>query len=102
MEVVGNRIPKVEAQFKKAKPAKEREADEFELATLKKVVAALEAGTPASRQGITEQEEKHLRSFQMLTLKPEAVFVNRGDGGFNDPLPADLLALAPTDRKSVV
>ena len=102
MEVVGNRIPKVEAQFKKAKPAKEREADEFELATLKKVVAALEAGTPASRQGITEQEEKHLRSFQMLTLKPEAVFVNRGDGGFNDPLPADLLALAPTATQAPV
>ena len=102
MEVVSNRIPKVEAQFKKAKPAKEREADEFELATLKKVVAALEAGTPAAKQGITEQEEKHLRSFQLLTLKPEAVFVNRGDAGFHDPLPADLLALAPAAAQAPV
>jgi ribosome-binding ATPase YchF (GTP1/OBG family) len=32
----------------------------------------------------------------LLTLKPELVFVNRGDAGFDDPLPADLLALAPT------
>ena len=31
-----------------------------------------------------------------MTLKPEIVFVNRGDSGFNDPLPADLVALAPT------
>src|SRR6476661_4179231 len=40
LEVVSNRIPKVEAGLKKAKPAKEREADELELAVLKRVVAA--------------------------------------------------------------
>jgi ribosome-binding ATPase YchF (GTP1/OBG family) len=96
LEVVSNRIPKLEAQMKKAKPAKEREADEAEMALLRRVVAALEAGTPASAQGYTADEEKALRSFQLLTLKPEIAFVNRGDSGFNDPLPADLLALSPT------
>ncbi|HET6574218.1 MAG TPA: DUF933 domain-containing protein [Fimbriiglobus sp.] len=96
LEIVSNRVPKVEAGFKKAKPAKEREADEAELALLKRVVAAFEAGTPASAMGLTADEEKALRSFQLLTLKPETVFVNRGDSGFADPLPADLLALAPT------
>ena len=95
MEVVSNRIPKVEAGLKKAKPAKEREADEAELALLKRVVAAFEAGTPASALGLTPEEEKSLRSFQLLTLKPEIAFVNRGDSGFNDPLPADLLKLEP-------
>jgi ribosome-binding ATPase YchF (GTP1/OBG family) len=96
LEIVSNRVPKVEAGLKKAKPAKEREADEAELALLKKVVAAFEAGTPASAMGLTSDEEKALRSFQLLTLKPETVFVNRGDSGFTDPLPADLLALSPT------
>jgi len=96
LEIVSNRVPKVEAGLKKAKPAKEREADEAELALLKKVVAAFEAGTPASAQGFTADEEKALRSFQLLTLKPETVFVNRGDAGLADPLPADLLALSPT------
>src|SRR5258707_1389770 len=38
-------------------------------------------------------EEKAVRSFQLLTLKPEIVFVNLGEGGRT--LPADLLALAP-------
>lgn len=95
MEVVSNRIPKVEAGLKKAKPAKEREAEEVELALLKRVVAAFEAGTPASALGLTPEEEKSLRSFQLLTLKPEICFVNRGDSGFNDPLPADLLKLEP-------
>lgn len=96
LEIVSNRVPKVEAQMKKAKPAKEREQDELELATLKRIIAGLEAGKLAKELGITEEEEKFLRSFQLLTLKPETVLVNRGDSGFNDPLPADLLALAPT------
>jgi ribosome-binding ATPase YchF (GTP1/OBG family) len=102
LEVVSNRVPKVEAGLKKAKPAKEREADEAELALLKRVVAAFEAGTPASALGLTPEEEKSLRSFQLLTLKPEIVFVNRGDSGFNDPLPADLLALEPNATQAPV
>jgi ribosome-binding ATPase len=96
LEPVSNRIPKMEAGLKKNKPVKEREADEVEIALLKRVVASLEAGVPASQQNLTDDEEKLLRGFQLLTLKPEVVFVNRGDSGFNDPLPADLLALAPT------
>ena len=95
LEVVSNRIPKVKAGLKKAKPAKEREAEEWELALLERVVAAFEAGKPASALGLTAEEDKALRSFQLLTLKPEIAFVNRGDSGFNDPLPADLLALEP-------
>lgn len=97
MEIVANRITKLEAQLKKrARPAKEIEAEENELALMRRINAALEAGTPASALGLTADEEKAVRSFTLLTLKPEIVFVNRGDSGFNDPLPADLLALAPT------
>lgn len=95
LEIVSNRIPKVEAGLKKAKPQKERDADEAELALLRRVVAGLEAGTPAREMKLSADDDKALRSFQLLTLKPELVFVNRGDSGFNDPLPADLLALSP-------
>jgi ribosome-binding ATPase len=102
LEIVSNRVPKVEAGLKKAKPAKEREADEAELALLRRVVAAFEAGKPASAQHLSADDEKALRSFQLLTLKPEVVLVNRGDSGFNDPLPADLLALAPTALQAPV
>jgi ribosome-binding ATPase YchF (GTP1/OBG family) len=96
LEIVGNRVTKLETQMKKkARPAKEIEADEAEMALLKRIVASLEAGKPASEMGLTADEEKLVRSFQLLTLKPELAFVNRGDSGFNDPLPADLLALSP-------
>ncbi|MDB5311854.1 MAG: ychF 2 [Gemmataceae bacterium] len=96
LEIVSNRVSKVEDKLKKkARPAKEIEADEAELALLKRIVAAFESGKPASALGLNPEEEKLVRSFQLLTLKPEVVLVNRGDSGFNDPLPADLLALAP-------
>jgi ribosome-binding ATPase len=102
MEIVGNRISKLESMLKKAKPQKERDIEEAELALHRRIVAGLEAGKPASALGLTADEEKTVRSFTLLTLKPEIVFVNRGDSGFNDPLPADLLALAPTATQAPV
>jgi ribosome-binding ATPase YchF (GTP1/OBG family) len=57
------------------------------------VQAALEAGHTPREMALRPEEEKLIRSFQLLTLKPEMVFVNRGDAA--GPLPADLLKLAP-------
>lgn len=102
MEIVSNRISKLESGLKKTKPAKEREADEAELALHRRILAGLESGKPASALGLTPDEEKSIRSFSLLTLKSEIVFVNRGDSGFNDPLPADLLAMAPTATQAPV
>ncbi len=96
LEIVTNRISKLEAQLKKrARPAKEIEADEAELALVRRIEQALEAGRPARELGLTPEEEKLVRSFQLLTLKPEIVLVNRGDRGVEEPLPPDLLQLAP-------
>lgn len=93
LEIVSNRIPKVEAQLKKAKPAKEKEIDELELATLRKVVAELEASRPLSKLELNEAETKTVKAFQLLTLKPELVLVNQGDAG--QAIPPNLLMLAP-------
>jgi ribosome-binding ATPase len=102
LEVVSNRVPKVEAQLKKTKPAKEKEADQYELALLQRVVAAFEAGTPASAMGLATEDEKLLRSFQLLTLKPMAAFLNCGDSGFADAMPADVLAQCPVAVRAPV
>lgn len=97
LEIVSNRVDKVKDQLKKtARPAKVREADEAELATLTKIVTAYEAGQPVTSADIKPDEEKTIRSFQLLTLKTELVLVNCGDDLVGKPLPADLLALAPT------
>lgn len=95
LEIVLNRIKRLEDQMKKAKPAKEREADQAELAVLTRVAAAFEQNTPASAMGLKEDEEKTVRSFQLLTLKPEMVLVNIGDDGIGKPLAPELRALAP-------
>jgi ribosome-binding ATPase YchF (GTP1/OBG family) len=98
LEVVTNRISKVEDQLKKPRPAKQKELDQQEHDLLKRIAEALEGGKPASSLGLKEDEEKAVRSFQLLTLKPELAFLNQGDDRIAKPLPAELLAL---DAKAI-
>jgi ribosome-binding ATPase YchF (GTP1/OBG family) len=93
LEILANRVEKLNAQLKRNKPNKEKEIDQAELDMVKKVQTALEAGQSPRSLSLRPEEEKLIRSFQLLTLKPEMVFVNRGDAA--GPLPADLLKLAP-------
>ena len=95
LEIVTNRVAKLEDQSKKPKPAKEREADLQELTLLQRIVAVFEKGQSAATLGLNGDEEKAIRSFQLLTLKPELALVNIGDAGIGRPLPAELLQLAP-------
>jgi ribosome-binding ATPase len=95
LEIVLNRIGKLEDQFKKPKPAKEREADQTELNSLKRIAGAMEQGNPVSTLDLKEEEEKAVRSFQLLTLKPELVLVNIGDERIGQPVPPELLQAAP-------
>src|SRR5438128_11864848 len=67
LEVVSNRVSRLQDQLKKPKPAKEREADQQELSLLERVAQALEQGQAASSLGLKEEEEKAVRSFQLLT-----------------------------------
>lgn len=46
---------------------------------LKKIMAVLEDDKPATEAGLTEQEEKAVRSFQFLTLKPVMSIINVSD-----------------------
>lgn len=93
LDIVSNRAEKLAAQFKRTKPAKERELDQAELETVKKIQTGLEAGHSPREMSLRPDEEKLVRSYQLLTLKPEMVFVNRGDAA--GPLSPDLLKLAP-------
>lgn len=95
LEIVTNRVSRLETQMKKPRPAKEREADQFEHTLLQRIVSEFERGQPASALALNDEEEKAVRSFQLLTLKPEFVLVNVGEDRLASPLPADLLQLVP-------
>jgi ribosome-binding ATPase YchF (GTP1/OBG family) len=96
LEVVANRIGRLEDSLKKPRPAKQKEADEHELALLRRIASAFEQGQTAAAVGLKPDEEKAVRSFQLLTIKPEFVLVNIGDRRIGTPLPADLLQPAPS------
>ena len=94
LEVVTNRIGRLEDGLKKPRPAKQKEADEQELDLLRRIASAFEQGKTAAAVGLRADEEKAVRSFQLLTLKPEFVLVNIGDTRIGKPLPAELQELA--------
>lgn len=94
LEIIMNRLDKLHQQSRKTKPVKEREQDEAETATLKRIQEGFEAGQDVAGL-VKPDEEKLIRSFQLLTLKQQMVFINRGDSNFKEPPPADLQALSP-------
>ncbi len=94
LEIVTNRAERLRDQLKKPRPAKQKEADEQELALLNRIQEAIEGGRSPATLGLKSDEEKSIRSFQLLTLKPEQVLVNVGDDNPGQSPPGDLLALA--------
>jgi ribosome-binding ATPase YchF (GTP1/OBG family) len=95
LEIITTRIDKLGDQLKKPKPGKQKEIDQAELEVLQRIAAAMEKGQGAASAHLSPDEEKAIRSFQLLTLKREVVLVNQGDDAIGKSLPPDLLALAP-------
>ena len=87
--VVTNRAERLEASVKKPRP--DREAQLKELDVVRRVLGALEAAQTDRRAGLTEEEKKPMRSFGLLTDKPQVVLVNAVQGGG----PRGARALAP-------
>jgi ribosome-binding ATPase YchF (GTP1/OBG family) len=100
LEIVSNRISRLQDSLRKPRPAKQREAEQQELSLLQRVVEAFEQGKSAASLGLKEDEEKSIRSFQLLTLKPEFALVNINEERISKPLPADLLQLAADAREA--
>ncbi|MFH1395041.1 MAG: redox-regulated ATPase YchF [Candidatus Omnitrophota bacterium] len=57
--------------------------DKTELSTLEKVMKTLESEQGACSANLTEQEEKAIRSFQFLTMKPFLTLLNVSDTDLN-------------------
>jgi hypothetical protein len=88
--VVTNRAERLEASVKKPRPDREQQLKELEV--VKKVLAALESGQTIGSLGLTDEEKKPMRSFGLLTDKPQVVLLNSTQG---NEVPPALLAMAP-------
>ena len=96
LEIVTNRIDKLKDLQKKSRPTKQKELDQAEMDLLLRISAGFEKGEGAAAAHLKPDEEKQIRSFQLLTLKPELIFVNIGDDRIGKPLPEELLKVAPS------
>jgi ribosome-binding ATPase YchF (GTP1/OBG family) len=95
LEIVTNRIDKLKDLAKKSRPLKQKELDQIEMDLMLRIAGRLENGEGATAAHLRPEEEKAIRSFQLLTLKPELVFVNIGEDRIGKPLPEELLTVAP-------
>ena len=72
--VVTNRAERLEASVKKPRPDREALAKELEL--VKVILATLEQGKTVASLGLSDEDKKPLRSFGLLTDKPQVVVLN--------------------------
>ena len=85
LTVVTNRTERLEASVKKPRP--DREALIKELEVVKIVQAALEQGQSVDMLGLSADDKKPLRSFGLLTDKPQVAVLNAPQGsGVSDSL----------------
>jgi ribosome-binding ATPase len=88
--VVTNRAERLEASIKKPRP--DREVQQKELDVVKRVLGALDAGASIASLGLTDEEKKPMRSFGLLTDKPQVIVLNQTQG---EDVPEALKALVP-------
>lgn len=99
LQIVSNRIERVKKDLAKPKPATEREQMQAELDALGPLEAQLTAGHPIRSLKLTEDQEKAVRAFALLSGKPILALLNSAETKFDqaaiDKLKADgITALA--------
>jgi GTP-binding protein YchF len=83
--VVTSRVERLETSIKKARP--DRELAQKELEIVKRVQTTLEEGKSVATLLLSADDKKPLRSFGLLTDKPQVALLNTLQGqGISDPL----------------
>ena len=90
LSVVTNRVERLESSVKKHRP--DWEQQEKELSIVKRVQSTLEDAKFVATMGLSVDDKKHLRSFGLLTDKPQVIVLNNVQG---QDIPASLRELAP-------
>jgi ribosome-binding ATPase len=88
--VITNRVERLEASVKKPRPDREALLKELEL--VKVIQATLEEGKTVATLGLSSEDKKPVRSFGLVTDKPQVVVLN---GPQDRGVPESLSALTP-------
>lgn len=89
--VIANRVERLEASLKKPRPDREASAKELEI--VKRIQTKLESGGAIADLDLSAEDKKPLRSFGLLTDKPQVVLLNTVQG--KEP-PEAIKNLAPS------
>ncbi len=79
LQIVTNRVERLQESLKKSKPSRDREAEQAELVHLAPLVETLESGQSLRALAMTDEQLKATSSFRLLTQKPKMVIVNLAD-----------------------
>jgi len=92
MAIAEKRIERLKKSSVKASAAPE---EKLELIVLEKIMKTFESERGASEAGLTAPEEKAIRSFQFLTLKPYLALLNVSDNALKTEQTVSTLAKLP-------
>jgi len=82
--ILEGRKERLQSQVRKGGSPQEREEAAKELVVVDKLLAGIEDESPARALTLSPEEEKRIRSFSLLTMKPELIVFNIDDEG-EDP-----------------
>ena len=89
LEIVQNRIQKIETEIKKGKKELSKELD-----LMKKLQKTLDADNPLRKLELCEEEQRLISGFEFLTIKKELVLINTDEKKLNIPIPPQLENMA--------
>ncbi|GBD36854.1 Ribosome-binding ATPase YchF [bacterium HR36] len=95
IEILNNRIHRLEALARKGRSSAEREADERERNLLQRLRHTLEQ-EPTWPITLVPEEEKQVRAFQLFALKPRLVLLNTEQSWPEERIPPPLASLRPS------
>ncbi len=98
MQIVANRIQRIEDQLRKPLPRQEHEQLQHEQQMLKTVLAGLESGRPMAEADKTDDLRRATRAFRLLTEKPRMAIINTAD---DETQPQRYLSVMPADLPAV-
>ena len=98
LALVERRIQRLEQDLKRTKSA-ERAPVEAEIELFQRFQSQLEAGTPLRDVELSDEQERAIRGFQFLSLKPQLLVLNLGESELPNAEAAEQKVLAAQPHK---